>query len=184
MNHTFIDLVDYQKLDMVYNQIRVLQSKHNQLETKCIGSGKCCKVGLRLHFLECANIAFMLKREFYLIMEDKGERVANEWWDTLIARLKNTFKDESWEPEGSSEKHCVFYRGGCTIYEYRPLVCRSYGVITTVDSFCPRSRNADGLIDVFKGNAVKKIIEDFISIYKDFGARNPEKHFSISFGPT
>ena len=45
------DLAIFAELDMVYNQVRVLEAKQNQTKFKCLGSGKCCTIGLILPIL-------------------------------------------------------------------------------------------------------------------------------------
>lgn len=180
MQINLYDLLDYARLDNVYNKMRVLQAKHNLLETTCIGSGKCCKVALKVPLVECANIAYNLKRTYYLKMEDDSANEADLWWAELIAKLKDAFNDTMYKPEsGDTDRHCAFYNNGCTIYESRPLVCRGYGVIFTVDSFCPRKRLANGDVELFKGEQVRNIVQEFIDIYKGFGERYPDYNFSV-----
>ena len=78
------DLQIFSELDMAYNKIRVFQAYHNETPYKCQNSGKCCKVGLKIHLAEAAHIAFSMRQEYYLIMEDKGEKEAEKWMNRKI----------------------------------------------------------------------------------------------------
>ena len=62
------DITTFAKLDMIYNQVRMLEAQQNETEYKCLGSGKCCTIGLTIHMGECANIAFRLRQEYYLYL--------------------------------------------------------------------------------------------------------------------
>ena len=57
------DIYTFAKLDMVYNQVRVIEAKQNETKYKCLGSGECCHIGLVIHMTECANIAFKLRQQ-------------------------------------------------------------------------------------------------------------------------
>lgn len=164
------DITTFAHLDMIYNQVRVLEAKQNQTKYKCLGSGNCCKIGLTIPMMECANIAFSLKQECYRLMESKGEDFANEWIGGVIQDLIDAMHDDDWKPGGETERHCAFYKGGCSIYGYRPLVCRSFGTITSVDDFCPRIRNENDAIDHYAGPAVKRVVEDYQMLLKKYSA--------------
>lgn len=155
------DLALFAELDMVYNQIRMLEAKQNKTKYKCLGSGNCCRIGLTLPLMECAHIAFRLRQKYYLVMEDKGEQAADRWFDNIVDNLLDAMYDEDWEIGGETKRHCVFWNEGCSIYEFRPMICRTVGTITTVDGFCPRRRNENGSIDYYSGPAVKKIVRQF-----------------------
>lgn len=179
-NFDLYDSVDFARLDTVYNQMRVLQAKSNGSEYGCIGSGKCCKIGLTIPMIECAYIAFNTIREYYLIMEGQGEEVANAWMDDTKAMLKQKLFDRSWEVSGATNQHCVWFdkKVGCTIYDYRPFICRAYGVIETVDDFCPRKRMPDGSVSVIRGGSVKKLVEDFRKVIDEWEERRDE-HMTV-----
>lgn len=179
VDFTIKDLSQFAELDLIYNKMRHLQANHDQLRTGCKGSGNCCKVGLQIPMIECANIAFHLKREFYLKMERYGIEAGEKWFQGIIDALIARMYDEDWVPEGGYEKHCVFYDSGCTIYEYRPLVCRAYGTIVAVDDFCPRDRLANGGIDIFGGPNVSKIVKDFDSIVRRFNLKHKDNSFVV-----
>lgn len=175
-NVSIKDITTFANLDMIYNQIRVLEAKQNQTKYKCLGSGGCCRIGLTIPMVECANIAFSIRQEYYLKLEDKGEEVADAWIAGVISDLKNAMHDDTWKAGGETERHCAFYKGGCTIYGYRPLVCRSFGTITTVDDYCPRIRNENGAIDHYGGPAVKKVIEDYQMLLKQYAADKDQNY--------
>lgn len=177
------DIDTFGRLDMVYNQIRVLEAKQNQTEFKCLGSGECCKIGLNIHLMECANIAFKLRQQYFLYFEDKGEEYADTWMDSTIASLKEAMFDEDWQIGGETTRHCAFYKGGCTIYGFRPMVCRTFGTITNVDSYCPRIRNAYGNIEYFSGDGVKKVIRDFQSLLKTYVESKPDAYDMVVYMP-
>jgi Fe-S-cluster containining protein len=162
------DITTFAHLDMIYNQIRVLEAKQNSGKYKCLGSGECCKIGLTIPMMECANIAFHLRQEYYLKLESVGEDIALAWMDSVINSLKLAMQDDTWQPGGETKRHCAFYDNGCTIYQFRPLVCRSFGTITTVDDFCPRIRNENGAIDHYGGEPVKRVVEDYQMLLKKY----------------
>lgn len=170
------DITTFAQLDMVYNQIRVLEAKQNSTKYKCLGSGECCKIGLTIPMMECANIAFHLRHEYYLKLESKGEQEATNWLNDVIDSLKFAMHDETWKPGGETERHCAFYKGGCTVYDFRPLVCRSFGTITTVDDFCPRIRNAHGSIDFFAGKPVESAVRSYQDLLKQYAEDKNENY--------
>jgi Fe-S-cluster containining protein len=176
---TIKDIVNFAQLDMVYNQVRMIEAKQNESKYKCLGSGKCCHIGLVIPMLECANIAFRLNQQYYLHIEDKGHEFAKNWMDGVIESLKQAMYDESWKPGGETEKLCAFYKGGCTIYGFRPMVCRSFGTITPVDDFCPRTRNVNGNIDFFSGAPVQKVVKNIQDLFKEY-AKDKHENYDMS----
>lgn len=177
------DTFTFVNLDMIYNKVRVIEAKQNATQFKCLGSGMCCRIGLRIHMAECANIAFKLRHNYYLVLEDKGEEAADAWMQGVINDLKEAMYDKDWQPDGETTRHCAFYKGGCTIYEYRPMVCRTFGTITTVDDYCPRIRNAYGSIDYFSGDPVIKIIKEFQDILKDYASDKDYTYDMVVYMP-
>ena len=97
------DITSFANLDMIYNQVRVIEAKQNATEYKCLGSGNCCRIGLNIHMAECANIAFKLRQQYYLTLEDKGQTVADEWMENVVASLKEAMHDEDWEIGGATK---------------------------------------------------------------------------------
>jgi Fe-S-cluster containining protein len=177
------DMTTFSKLDMIYNQVRIIESKQNNAEYKCLGSGLCCRIGLRIPLAECANIAYRLTQDFYFKMESEGEDVANEWMETMIESLKEAMHDPNWNVDGETERHCVFYKGGCTIYRYRPMVCRTFGTVTPVDDYCPRIRNAHGQVDYFAGEGVARVIKQYQDILAEYANDKDKSYNSVVYMP-
>jgi len=177
------DISTFAKLDMVYNQVRLLEAKQNQTEYKCLGSGKCCSIGLNIHMAECASIAFNLRQQYYLYMEDKGMDFADEWMNSVVDALKEAMYDEDWQVGGETTRKCVFFKDGCTIYGFRPMVCRTFGTISAVDDYCPRIRNPHGQIDYFAGEGVRKIITSFQDLLKEYTSDKHENYDMVVYMP-
>jgi Fe-S-cluster containining protein len=178
-NVSIKDITTFAHLDMIYNQVRLIEAMQNKTKYKCLGSGNCCKVGLVIPMMECANIAFHTRQQYYLYVEDKGTEFADNWITDVISNLKEAMHDETWEPGGETKRHCAFYKNGCTVYGYRPMVCRSFGTITTVDDFCPRIRNENGAIDSFGGPPVQKIIQEYQMLIKEY-AKNKDQNYDLT----
>lgn len=177
------DISTFAKLDMVYNQVRVIEAKQNETKYKCIGSGKCCHIGLVIPMLECANIAFKLNQQYYLTMEDKGKNEADKWFEKIKQSLIEAMYDEDWQPGGETKRLCSFYNNGCTIYGFRPMVCRTFGTITSVDDYCPRIRNANGEIDHFAGEPVQKVIKQYQDLLKEYAQDKHENYDMTVYMP-
>jgi Fe-S-cluster containining protein len=169
---------------MVYNQIRSLEAKQNETEYKCLGSGKCCTIGLTIPMMECANIAFNITQQYYLYLEDKGKTFADEWIEDIVFGLKEAMYDETWQIGGETERKCTFFKNGCTIYRFRPMVCRTFGTVTGVDDYCPRIRNPFGQIDYYSGDAVKKIIQSFQNLLEEYAMNNDDGYDMVVYMPT
>ena len=180
---TIKDISSFAKLDMIYNQVRVIEAKQNATEYKCLGSGNCCKIGLNIHMAECASIAFKIRQQYYLVLEDKGVDAADKWIDGIVLDLKEAMFDPDWQIGGETKRHCAFYKGGCTIYGYRPMVCRTFGTITHVDDYCPRIRNATGNIDYFAGDGVKRVIIAFQEFLKEYTSDKEEGYDMVVYMP-
>ncbi|NDB56859.1 YkgJ family cysteine cluster protein [bacterium] len=177
------DISSFAKLNMIYNQVRVIEAKQNATQYKCLGSGNCCKIGLNIHMAECANIAFNIRQQYYLYLEDKGLEYADNWIDGIVKDLKEAMFDEDWQIGGETKRHCAFYKGGCSIYGYRPMVCRTFGTVTYVDDYCPRIRNAMGNIDYFSGDGVKKVIIAFQEFLKEYVSDKEEGYDMVVYMP-
>jgi Fe-S-cluster containining protein len=177
------DISSFAKLNMIYNQVRVIEAKQNATQYKCLGSGNCCRIGLNIHMAECANIAFNIRQQYYLYLEDKGLEYADNWIDGIVKDLKEAMHDEDWQIGGETKRHCAFYKGGCSIYGYRPMVCRTFGTVTYVDDYCPRIRNATGNIDYFSGDGVKKVIIAFQEFLKEYTSDKDEGYDMVVYMP-
>lgn len=178
------DITTFAQLDMIYNQIRIIEAQQNKSEYKCLGSGECCKIGLVIPMAECANISFRLNQQFYLMLEDRGEDAAKEWFDSIVQSLKEAMYDKDWQEGGETTRHCSFYKNGCTIYGFRPMVCRTFGTITGVDNYCPRIRNAENGIDFYGGEGVSKIIKDYQDILKHYASDKDHNYNMTVYMPT
>lgn len=177
------DIYDFAELDLIYDEIRLLEAKQNQSVHKCLGSGSCCRIGLVLPLIECAHIAFRIHKQHRLITESSGIETANKWISDVIDALKSALYDDSWREGGISDKHCSFYKNGCTIYEYRPMICRSFGTITEVSDSCPRIRNSYGSINVYSGTKVENLIKNFQHLMNRFANRSNEKADGVTYMP-
>lgn len=177
------DITLFSKLDMVYNQIRVLEAKQNETKFKCLGSGECCKIGLKIHMAECANIAFRIRQDYYLKLESQGQASADAWMESVVDSLKEAMHDPDWQEDGETTRHCAFYKNGCTIYGYRPMICRTVGTITTVDTFCPRIRNAYGEIDHYAGDAVVKLVQQFQTLLAEYSSDKDSTYNMVVYMP-
>lgn len=177
------DIATFGHMDMLYNKVRVIEAAQNKTKFHCIGSGNCCKIGLTIHMAECANIAYRLNQQYYLYLEDKGEEYAKDWFKSKVDSLKEAMHDETWQFGGETEKWCAFYKGGCTIYEFRPLVCRSFGTITGVDDYCPRQRNQGGNIDFFAGTPVEDLVREFQYLLKEYSKDRYSGYDTVVYMP-
>jgi Fe-S-cluster containining protein len=177
------DISSFAKLDMIYNQIRVIESKQNATQYKCLGSGNCCRIGLNIHMAECANIAFNIRQQYYLYLEDKGLEYADKWIDEVVSDLKGAMFDEDWQIGGETKRHCAFYKGGCSIYRYRPMVCRTFGTVTYVDDTCPRIRNPMGNIDYFSGDGIRRVIMSFQDFLKEYVSDKEDGYDMVVYMP-
>ena len=89
----------------------------NQEEFSCkLGCDQCCHVDLSISAIEATAIS--------------------DWFDQLDQDIKKDLK-EIWQNEqsmgndlaGNLVRPCVFlYEGKCSIYETRPIICRSHGL--------------------------------------------------------
>jgi Fe-S-cluster containining protein len=106
-------------------------------------------------------------------MENEGQELADAWMNDRVEALTDRMYDKSWDAdEQTTDLHCAFWNDGCTIYGYRPLVCRAYGTITDVDADCPRRRNDYGAIEHFAGKSVEDSVQEFQLILKRYAEDN------------
>ena len=97
------DIALFGQLDMVYNHLRFVEAEQNKGKFACKGSGRCCKIGLRVHMFECASIAYHIRQEYYLVMEDKGKDAADEFMNSTVDRLVDAMFDKDWKNDGFGE---------------------------------------------------------------------------------
>lgn len=174
-------------LEDVYGVMRKIQSQHNTSEltapTKCIGAGNCCDIGLVIPLMECFNIAKNIRREYWFRAETEGQPSADRWYGRKLARLKSSFEDSEWRIDNETTgRKCSMWEGdigGCSIYRYRPLICRAYGTITPVEPRCPRGRTADGTVIIFNGREIDRLIDRFEELLKRWTEVNANGQFSL-----
>lgn len=176
------DVIHRARLEGVYGVARKLQAVHNGFETKCIGAGNCCRIGLIISLAECFNIAKSLREEHWKIAENEGLDEADRKWGELIGNLKGAM-EKGWDSQKGTyldNSHCVFYDNGCTIYDFRPFICRAYGVFAPVqEGACPRKRLPDGGHELIRDDQVKALIAEFDNVIETWGAQRPDLDFSI-----
>jgi Fe-S-cluster containining protein len=145
------------------------QDRHNKTKFGCMRSGACCQVGLEVHMMECEHIARNLK-----------ETRSPAEMKSVVRALKKAFTDPTWN-WGSSvgDNMCAFYKDGCTIYPYRPSVCRMYGVVLEVDDFCPRERLADGKSFVYVQKDVDRMIASYYRTVDTYGRLFPKLDYTV-----
>jgi Fe-S-cluster containining protein len=153
-------------------------------ETRCIGSGNCCHIGLVIPLMECFNIAKNIRRDYWFRAETEGQGLADFWYEDLLQSLYNAFDDPDWQitDETNTKKKCAFWNNhnrGCGIYRYRPLICRAYGTTTPVALSCPRGRTADGTVIIFSGDEIDGIIDRFEMLLEKWESVNELNRFSV-----
>jgi Fe-S-cluster containining protein len=156
----------------VHDTLTELQDQHNATEYKCIRHGACCQVGLQLHYMECEYIARNL------LAAAGGDQDVLEGW---IERLEHAFTDEGYTWQQSVGDHqCAFYEDGCSIYPFRPSVCRMYGVTLEVDEWCPRKRlPVTGEPFVFAQKETDRLTADFYRALDNYGRLYPERDYTV-----
>jgi len=63
------------------------------------------------------------------------------------------------------------------------MVCRTFGTVTHVDDYCPRIRNANGNIDYFAGDGVKKVITAFQDFLKEYSSDKDQGYNMVVYMP-
>lgn len=159
------------RLRQSHDLLTDVQDVHNATPYKCTRSGNCCQVGLQLHMMECEHIATHLKATY------EGDP---DGLEAVIDRLEHAFEDESytWE-EGVGDHMCAFLEDGCTIYPFRPGVCRSYGVVLDVDEWCPRKRLDSGKPFTFAQKETDRMMADFYKVLDTYGRLYPKLDYTV-----
>lgn len=180
-NFSSKELLIFSELELINNQLRVLQIKNNNTETRCLASGSCCQIGLVIPMAECARIAYQIILNYYQEMESFGEKSAEEFLDNIIFNLIDAFDNPKWGHGDNFTvgKWCAFYDNGCTIYNFRPMVCRAFGTISDVDDYCPRKRLKNGGIVYFRGSGIKKIVNNYLETVKKWADLHPDQNHVI-----
>lgn len=158
------------RLDVVYDQLQSLNSRHQATGFGCRMSGVCCKVGLELHGLEIERLARGLEAQF---AEDPARR------GRVLARLVASMHDDAWNATtAQGDMMCALFENGCTVYGFRPLVCRMFGVVLEADKTCPRQRAASGRPLIFAGKDVDALVREYYLLLDTYGRRFPSKDWT------
>lgn len=159
------------RLRAVHDTLTDMQDAHNATPYKCHRHGACCVVGLQLHYMECEYIADNLKAAYQ--GDPKGLA-------RVVERLEHAFTDTSWSWEESvGDQTCAFFEDGCTIYPFRPSVCRMYGVTIEVDEWCPRKRLPSGKPFVFAQKESDKLAAELYRTLDTYGRENPKLDYTV-----
>lgn len=156
----------FAELADVHATLQNVQARHEETLHRCLRSGACCQVGLQLPLMECENIATQLRAT----RTDAQLR-------KVIADLKRAFDDEEWNWASSiGDDMCAFYKdgAGCTIYPFRPSVCRMFGPLLEPDDFCPRERLSNGRGYVFVQPEIDALIARYYRVLDAYGRKYPE----------
>ncbi len=161
----------FKRLNAFYDDFTKWHELYDDTRYRCLRSGNCCQVGLELHYMECENIARNLELRF---KESPGMR------ERVIASLEQAFTDPDWEPDDiTGALHCAFFDAGCSIYAFRPAVCRMYGVVLDVDDYCPRERLASGEPLLFTNEDIDRLIARFYRALDEYGKLQPDRDYTV-----
>ena len=159
------------RLKTVHDDLTNAQDAHNQTEYRCNRAGSCCKVGLQLHMMESFYIARNLQETY----KDDPEGL-----EAVVERLEHAFEDEGYTWSESVGDHmCAFFEDGCTIYPFRPAVCRMYGVVLEVDEWCPRKRLPTGEAFVFAQKETDRLMAGFYRVLDTYGRMMPQMDYTM-----
>lgn len=168
-----------QKLRVSYDELTDVQDVHNATPYGCQRHGECCRVGLEVHLMECENIANNIRQ-----MCGNDPELMEPW----IERLQAAFEDESWTwAESVGDQMCAFFEDGCSIYPFRPAVCRAYGVVIGVDEFCPRKRvtvedrwgEEEDVEFVFAQKETDRMMARFYHTADTYGRLFPDRDYTV-----
>ena len=154
----------FAELAEVHSTLQAIQARHEETPHRCLRSGACCQVGLQLPLMECENIADRLR----------ATRTPAEL-RAVIRDLKRAFTDDEWNWASSIGDHmCAFYKDGtgCTVYAFRPSVCRMFGPILEPDDFCPRERLSNGRGYVFVQPEVDGVVARYYRVLDVYGRKH------------
>lgn len=74
---------------------------------------------------------------------------------------------------------CAMWDDGCTIYLDRPAVCRMYGVILTIDDFCPRERLSGDEPLLFSNPQVDRLVRELYTLVDTYGRMDRDRDYTI-----
>lgn len=159
------------QLEGVHSTFTDLQDHHNATPFKCHRHGACCNVGLQLHYMECEHIA----RNLLATHKDDPRALAS-----VVERLEHALEDSTWTWGNSvGDDMCAFFEDGCSIYAWRPSVCRAYGVTIEVDEWCPRKRLPSGEPFVFAQKETDRFMAHFYKTLDVYGRLFPERDYTV-----
>jgi len=153
-------------LESSYGDLNEVQDAHNATPYGCQRSGHCCRVGLQVHVMECENVAR------HLLATYKGDE---DGLEAVVERLEHALEDDAWTWDESVGSHmCAFFEDGCTIYPFRPGVCRAYGVVIGVDEWCPRNKLASGDSYVYAQKETDRMMARLYRTLDNYGKLYPK----------
>lgn len=161
----------FERLRASYATLQAVQKIHDKTPYNCQQHGACCQVGLQIPVVECKHIADQL------VAACEGDKRKLARW---IKRLEASFEDKTWTWASSvGEKMCAFYDKGCTIYPFRPAVCRAYGVVIGVDEFCPRKRLPSGEPYSFVQPEMDRMMASYNLVVDSYGRRHRDRDWTV-----
>jgi Fe-S-cluster containining protein len=161
----------FAQLEASYADLTEVQDEHNATPYNCQRHGACCQVGLQLHVMECENVAR------HLLASYAGDP---DGLEQVVERLEHALTDDAWTwGESVGDHMCAFYEDGCTIYPFRPGICRAYGVVVEVDEWCPRKRLPTGEPFVFAQKETDRMMARFHQTLDRYGRLHPERDYTV-----
>jgi Fe-S-cluster containining protein len=153
------------RIRRVHEDLKELGTAHEETRYGCMQSGTCCRVGLVVHNAELEIMARELSKKFE---EDRA------YEKHVIKKLKKSLTDEEWTMgEGIGDLLCAFYEDGCTVYPFRPSVCRMYGTIMELNDDCPRERLASGREFIWVRPEADAVVKALYRAVDDYGSLFP-----------
>jgi len=161
----------FKDLRTVHDLLTDYQDAHNKTEYGCQRSGHCCQVGLQLHLMECEYVARNL------LGATGGDRALLQ---PYVDNLERALTDEKWTwGESIGDHFCAFFEDGCSIYPFRPSICRMYGVVIETDEFCPRVKLANGESWVFVQKDVDRLVASYYKALDNYGRLYPKLDYTV-----
>lgn len=161
----------FQQLRTSYDELTDVQDVHNATPYNCQRNGTCCQVGLQLHVMECEHIANQIRASC------AGDPKMLDAW---VSRLEHALDDDAWTwAESVGDHMCAFFEDGCSIYPFRPGICRAYGVVIGVDEWCPRKRLEDGTPFVFAQKQTDAMMARLYRTLDNYGRLWPKLDYTV-----
>lgn len=161
----------FTQLRAVHDDLTNAQDVHNKTPYGCMRHGACCQVGLQLPVMECENIARNLQAAYK--DDPKG-------LEAVVERLEHALEDDAWTwADSVGDQMCAFFEDGCSIYPFRPSVCRMYGVMLDVDEWCPRKRLPAGKPFTYAQKQTDKLAAEFYLTLDTYGRLFPRRDYTV-----